>query len=131
MTGSEAPFAGSTRSRLPRQEIATFLKPGQRRFGAMHGGQDDGCSATGQISMRVIQRRSDEIVHSGIDDDERLGLPVLHEQHTRHQDAGISNKQATGLKDQAAIQIARGAFDHLGVGLRTWRRLVVIAVGNA
>src|SRR6478609_5417808 len=81
--------------------------------------------------MRVIERRTDKIVHGGVDDDKIPGLTMLHEQHTRHQNAGISNEQATGFKDQPAIKVAGGSLDHLGISSGMGRRLIVIAVGNA
>src|SRR5262249_3414302 len=57
-----------------------------------------------------------------------LRFTVLHEQHAGHQDPSIAHEQATGLKDQPAIEIARRPFDNFGIGLGVWRRLVVVAI---
>ena len=81
--------------------------------------------------MGLVERRPDEVVHRRIDDDEGLGLAVLHVEHARHQDAGIADDQPAGLEDQRAAELARGALDHRGIGVRIGRRLVVVAVGNA
>src|SRR5215475_3648001 len=56
---------------------------------------------------------------------------MLHEQHASHQDPGIAHQQATGLKDQPAIEIARRPFDNFGIGFGVRWRLVVVAIWNS
>ena len=63
------------------------------------------------IVVRLVERRADKIVHAGIDDDEGLGLAVLHIEHARHQDAGIADDEPARLEDQLAAETARRAFD--------------------
>src|SRR5262245_28225248 len=81
--------------------------------------------------MRIIQRRTDQIVHGGIDDDKVLRLAVLHEQYARHKKTRVADQQPAGLEDQPAAEVARRLFDNLGIGLRMRRRLVVVAVRNS
>ena len=60
-----------------------------------------------------------------------LRLAALHEQHARHQDAGIADDQPARLEDQPAVEIARRALDDIRIGVRMRRRLVVVAIRNA
>ncbi len=78
--------------------------------------------------MGLVERGPNEIVHPGIDDDERLGLTALEIEDARHQNSGIADDQPAGLEDQLAIETARRPLDHLGIGGRVRRRLAVIAV---
>jgi hypothetical protein len=70
------------------------------------------------IVMRVVERRTDQIVHAGVDDDEGLGLAALHVKHARDQDAGIADDQPAGLEDQLAVEIAGRALDDRRIGIR-------------
>ena len=81
--------------------------------------------------MRLVQRRADQVVHAGVDDDEVLGLAALEVEHARDQDAGIADEQPAGLEDQRAAEIAGRALDHRRIGVRMRRRIVVLAIGNA
>ena len=81
--------------------------------------------------MGLVEGRPDEVVHAGIDDDEGLGLGALHVEHARHQDAGIADDQPARLEDQRAVERARRPLDHLRIGGRVRRRVVVVAIRNA
>ena len=83
------------------------------------------------VVMRLIERRPDQIVHRGVDDDEILGLAALQIEHARDEDAGIADDQPARLEDQRAAEPARRALDDRGIGVRIGRRLVVLAIGNA
>src|SRR4029078_2431686 len=82
------------------------------------------------LVMGLIKRWADQVVHAGIDDDERLGLSVLEIEDARHQNSGIADDQPAGLEDQLTIEAARRALDHRGIGGGVWRRLVVLALRN-
>ena len=65
-------------------------------------------SRTGaDVVVRLVERRADQIVHAGIDDDEGLGFAALHVEHARHQDAGIADDQPARLEDQLAAEVVR------------------------
>ena len=81
--------------------------------------------------MRVVERRADQVVHAGIDDDEGFGFAVLHIEHARDQDAGIADDEPARLEDQLAVKTARRVFDDPRIGVRIGRRIVVLAIGNA
>ena len=81
--------------------------------------------------MRLVQRRTDEVVHAGVDDDEVLGLAALQVEHARHQDAGIADQEPPRLEDQRAAEIAGRVLHHRRIGLGPRRRIVVLAIGNA
>ena len=81
--------------------------------------------------MRLVQRRPDQVVHAGVDDDEILGLAALEIEHARDQDAGIADQQPPGLEDQRAAEIAGRVLDHRRIRLGPRRRIVVVAIGNA
>ena len=83
------------------------------------------------VVVRRIQRRADQIVHAGIDDDEGLGLAALYVDDARHQDAGIADDEAAGLENELAVKALGRALDDRGVGIGIRRRLVVLAIGNA
>ena len=55
--------------------------------------------------MRLVQRRADQIVHRGVDDDEVLAVAVLHIDHAGDQDAGIADDHAARLEHQRAAEI--------------------------
>ena len=97
----------------------------------IRGAPAAGSAHRADVVVRVVERRADEIVHPGIDDDEGLGLAALHVEHARDQDAGIADDEAARLEDQPAAEPARRALDHGRIGVRVGRRLVVLAVGNA
>ena len=48
------------------------------------------------VVMRLVERRADQVVHRGVDDDEVLGVAVLHIDHARDEDAGIADDQRPG-----------------------------------
>ena len=52
----------------------------------------------------VVERRADEIVHAGVDDDEILGLAVLHIDDARHQNAGVADDEPPRLEHQLAAE---------------------------
>ncbi len=81
--------------------------------------------------MGLVQRRADEVVHPGIDDDEGPALPALEIDDAGHQDAGIAHDQAAGLEDQLAAEAMCRALDDRRIGLRIRRRLVVLAIRDA
>ena len=81
--------------------------------------------------MRFVQRRPDQIVHRGIDDDEILGLAMLHIDHAGNQDAGVADDQTARLEHQRTAEIMRDALDHGCIGVRRRRRLAVHVIGNA
>src|SRR5690242_9934857 len=81
--------------------------------------------------MRVVKCRANEVVHGGVDDHKVLGLAVLYEQNTRHQNSGIADQETAGLEDQSTIEVAGRLLHDLGIGLRMRRRLIVVPVGNA
>ena len=81
--------------------------------------------------MRLVQRRADQIVHRSIDDDEILGVAVLHIDHARHQDAGIADDHPARLEHQRAAEIVRHPLDHRGIGGRQRRRRAVRVIGDA
>jgi hypothetical protein len=56
---------------------------------------------------------------------------MFHKQHASNQDACIADEQATRLKDQPAIEIARRPFDNFGIGLGVRWRFVVVAIRNS
>ena len=71
---------------------------------AMTRGAPGAACATGQIVVRLVERRADEIVHRGVDDDEGLGLAALHVEHAVTQDAGIADDQPARLEDERAVE---------------------------
>ena len=81
--------------------------------------------------MRLVQRRADQIVHRGVDDDEILGIAALHIDHACDQDAGIADDHPARLEHQRAAEIVRHALDHRGIGGRRRRRFAVHVIGNA
>ena len=83
------------------------------------------------VVMGFVQRRADQIVHRGIDDDEILGVARLHIDHARDEDAGIADDHPARLEHQRAAEIMRHPLDHRGIGGRHRRRLAVHVIGNA
>src|SRR5262249_41528178 len=81
--------------------------------------------------MSLVERRTNKIVHAGIDDHECLSVAALHINHTGYQNTGIADEDATWLENQGAVEIPRRPLDHVGIGLRMGRWLVVVAIGNA
>ena len=59
--------------------------------------------------MGFVQRRADQIVHRGVDDDEVLGLALLHIDDAGNQDAGIADDHPARLEHQRAAEIMRHA----------------------
>src|SRR5262249_5632626 len=112
------------------KEIAAFTN-WPNHIGANAAGRQRLLYHRPNLMMRVIQRWTDEIVHGSVDDNEVLYLAALHEQHARNQNTGIADQETARLKNQSAVETASGSLDHLGVGLRVRRRLVVVAVRNA
>ena len=55
--------------------------------------------------MRLVQRRADQVVHRGVDDDEILAVAVLHIDHPGDQDAGIADDHPARLEHQRAAEI--------------------------
>ena len=81
--------------------------------------------------VRFIQSRADQIVHRGIDDDELLGLALLHIDHACDEDSGVADDHPAGLEQQRAAEIVRHALDHRGIGGRQGWRFAVHVIGNA
>ena len=81
--------------------------------------------------MRVVERRAHQVVHSRIDDHEVLRFTALEIDDAGHEYPGIADEQTARLENQRAGEIARRLLDHRRVGLGVWRRLVVLAIGNA
>ncbi len=81
--------------------------------------------------MRFIERRADQIVHRGIDDDEILGLARLHIDDARDKDAGIADDHPSRFEHQRAAEIVRHPLDHRGIGRRQRRCFPVHVIGNA
>src|SRR5262249_57929909 len=61
----------------------------------------------------------------------RLGISAVATEQARQQDASIADDQEAGFEDEREVKVARRALDHGGIGFGMWRRLVVLAVGNA
>ena len=81
--------------------------------------------------MGFIQRRADQIVHRGVDDDEILALAMLHIDDLGDEDAGIADDHPPRLEHQRAAEIMRDALDHGGIGVGRRRRLAIHVIGNA
>ena len=81
--------------------------------------------------MGVVERRADEVVHAGVEDDEGLGRALLDVFDPGDEDAGIADEDPAGLEQDARAEIAEPAADDLGIGGRRRRRRVVEPVGDA
>ncbi len=100
MTQRRSPASGSRHPPVERQIIAGLAdrpddvgddlrRAGPRRPDRLH------------LVMGVIERRTDEIVHRRVDDDEGFGLAALDVEHPRHQNAGVADDQPARLENEA------------------------------
>ncbi len=67
--------------------------------------------------MRLVKRRSHEIVHAGIDDEECLARPWIEVQHARDEHAGIAHDQSPRLVTELDPEVSKGSAHHVGVGV--------------
>ena len=81
--------------------------------------------------MRFVERGPDQVVHRGVDDDEILGVAMLHIDHAGDEDAGVADDHPARLEHQRAAEIMRHPLDHRGIGRRRRRRFAVHVIGNA
>ena len=80
----------------------------------------------------VVERRADEIVHAGVDDDEGLGLALLHIEDARHEHARIADDQPARLEHELAAQRAHVTAHDLGVALgMIGLRVLAVVIRNA
>ena len=90
-----------------------------------------GCVDRADVVVGVVERRADEVVHAGVEDDEGLGGALLDVHDLGDQDAGIADEDAAGLEQDAGAEIAEPAADDLGIGGRRRRRRIVEPIGDA
>ena len=115
---------------LKRQEIARFAN-WAGHIGDDAGGIRSRLAHRTDVVMGFVERRPNEIIHPGIDDDEHFGFAALEVEHASQQDARIADDQTPRLEDERAVKVARRALDHSSISLGMRRRLVVLAVGNS
>ena len=81
--------------------------------------------------MGIVQRRADQVVHAGVDDQEVLGIAALHIDHAADQHPGIGGDQPPRLEGKRAAEIPGHPRDHRAVGGGVRWRLVVVLVRHA
>ncbi len=65
--------------------------------------------------VRLVKRRTNQIVHRGVNNHESLLAIALHIQHARHQRAGLRYQKAPRLNQQPPIEIAQRAIERVRI----------------
>ncbi len=74
--------------------------------------------------LRIVERRPEEVVHSGVDDHECLRPRPFPVEHPGEQHGGVSRDHPTGLEDETGSGPANGLPHRRGVLRRTGGRLI-------
>ena len=81
--------------------------------------------------MRLIKRRTNQIVHRRVDDDKILGVAMLHIDYACDENACVADDHATRLEQQRTAEIMRHPLDHIRIGQRRGRCLSVGVIRDA
>ena len=82
------------------------------------------------VVVRLVQGRTNQIVHRGVDDDEILGVAMLHVDHAADENTGVADDHPPRLEHQRAAEIVSYPFDHGRIGGGHRRRLAIGMIGN-
>ena len=72
--------------------------------------------------MCLVERGADKVVHGGVGNDEGLFAVALYRENPGDESAGLGDKEAAGLDEQAAVEVGKRL---LNGGMRTrlpWRQ---------
>ena len=80
---------------------------------------------------RIVQRRTNQIVHGGVLDDVVLAARLLIVQDAADQQAGVADDEAARLQHQPALRLLHDRHDHLGEGGGRLRLLFAVVDAEA
>ena len=80
---------------------------------------------------RFVERRTDQIIHGGVQDDDTVITGHLLANHIGDQHASRANKSAAWLQHHFAIDIRDRSADSIGIGLDRGRRFILVANAKA